>query len=110
MRPHPSPGINPLPRLSYTRILSGVKAPVRANPTISKVSKLTSTPPAMTKSKVPELNFSAAVEMAISEEEQAPSTVYPPPCKSIVLQTLPAIVFESPPANESSVISGKTDL
>ena len=72
--PQPSPGRKPAEFLSYTRIGPDVNAPVRAKPTISKGSRLMSTPPAIAMSSRPEAKASQAVLTASNDEEQAPST------------------------------------
>src|SRR3990172_9694367 len=102
--------MKPLARRSYTLISPLVSAFVLAKPTSSNVSRLISTPPASARSRVQFEKPVAAVATAMRDEEQAPSTVYPPPCRSRKLQILPAMVLERFPARVSSVIGAKADL
>src|SRR6266699_822540 len=80
--PQPSPGQNPLECLSYTRISPLASAPVLANPITSNGSMERSTPPAMAASSSPLTSALHAVATDSSDDEQAPSTVNPPPPKS----------------------------
>ena len=69
-----------------------------------------STPPASARFRSPFARPVAPVATARRDDEQAPSIVYPPARKSKKLQIRPAMVLESPPDRESSLIEGKTDL
>ena len=61
------------------RVAGATVEPALENPTNSNVSKLISTPPAIATSISPETKALAAVTTERIEDEQAPSTKYPPP-------------------------------
>src|SRR3954452_11983488 len=73
---------------------------------ISNGSMERSTPPATATSRSPSSSALHAVATDSSEDEQAPSTVYPPPLRSKWLQMRPAMVLDSPPASVSSSTAG----
>src|SRR3954470_4119851 len=102
--PQPSLGQKPLEPQSYTRISPLASAPVLAKPTISNGSMDRSTPPARATSTSPSRSDLHPVTTDSSDEEHAPSTVYPPPLRSKWLQIRPAIVLDRPPARVSSSI------
>src|SRR5947209_3922633 len=108
--PQPSPGQKPLDDRSYTRISPVASAPVLAKPTISKGSIDRSTPPATATSTSDSSSDRQALMTDSSDDEQAPSTVYPPPRRSKWLQIRPAIVFDSAPARVSSSTGGNGAL